>query len=297
MFEWVFKKNVQEVFGNNSNNLPHKILFLGLPGAGKTVLFCTAMDLLQRTFNEKCGSDNVVYEQLATDRFINETIRVYLRNQKWPPNTQGREIHKVSINIKSKKGYLIYKDYGGESFLNVFKEHQEEGAENEEDALVEKEIKEELLEDIDESSDLIIVLDSAELFDNTNRILSDCLFNILKVIDTIKYKGKVALVFAKGDVVENKEESSVRRAFMDQQPNSFARIRGRGNIGIFLVSSVKTVINNDGKRVPPIGYSTLSDSENILTPFYWLFGLENSKTLKEMSSESGEQEGLNSEND
>lgn len=288
-----FFKNVQDVFGNNSSKMPQKVLFLGLPGAGKTVLFCSAMDLLQRTFNEECGDDSLVYEQQSTDRFINETIRVYLKNQKWPPNTQGREVHEVSININKKKNMLIYKDYGGEAFLNVFKESKENKKSTEEGVDIQKEVGAELLEDIEDSSDLIIVLDAAELFDNTNKNLSDCLFNILKTIDTAQFKGKIALVFAKGDVIENREKLSVRKAFMDQQPNSYSRIRGRGNIEIFLVSAVKTVINNDGKRVPPMGYTTMKDSENVVAPFYWLFGLEKRSLLNEKKKdEDGQIETL-----
>ena len=121
----------------------------------------------------------------------------------------------------------------------------------------------------------MLVLDASLILDVVDMELSACLFNLLTQIKSSGFSGRLALVFTKADLLREIEGFSVEEAFKSQQPNSFARLREIGGYSLFLVSAVKCDVNDDGVPVPPRGYSSMKDSENVVAPLCWLLGLEN----------------------
>ena len=274
-------------FEGQTDILKQNVILIGLPGAGKTVYFCVSMDVLQRKCNDLDKSFGVIFEEQKTERMVRNTVDILLRNQRWPENTSGSETHGVSISVKGKKLTLIYKDYSGEAFMHAFGEPsllKIEQTETPEDNNPDTIFVKELLEDVASSNGIILVLDASLILDVVNMELSACLFNLLTQIKKSNFSGKLALVFAKGDLLHELKGVSVEEAFKKQQPNSFARLREIGQYNLFLVSAVNCVVNDDGASVPPLDYSSMEDSENVLAPLCWLLGLEETifkKTVQE----------------
>jgi len=261
-----------------SNVQSKNVLFIGLPGAGKTVYFCVSMDVLQRKCNDMDSSFGVVYEEHRTERMVRNTVDVLLRNQQWPENTSGSETHHVSISVQGKKMSLVYKDYAGEAFMRAFGDSaafEDTLPEATEHVDGDDRFVNELLKDVVSASGIVLVLDASLILDVVDMELSACLFNLLTQIKSSGFSGRLALVFTKADLLREIEGFSVEEAFKSQQPNSFARLREIGGYSLFLVSAVKCDVNDDGVPVPPRGYSSMKDSENVVAPLCWLLGLEN----------------------
>lgn len=263
-----------------------RVIIIGLPSSGKTVFFCTGMDALQRRFNELEGWGSVIYEDPETEEFVTTVVNSELRNQKWPESTGAARENRVSIRCKNKKMTLLYREYGGEAFLEAFKWTDSKGADrdifdaalSQEKKATGKALKVELLEDVKAASDIVLVLDSSMILNTVDRDLSVCLFNLLTTIRGSGFSGRIAVVFTKGDILGDLKTFSFEDAFKRQQPNSYARLREMGRYKMFIVSPVKCdVSDEDGRYVPPQGYSSLKDSENILAPFCWLLGLNESE--------------------
>ena len=260
----------------NANATASKVIIIGLPSSGKTVFFCTGMDALQRRFNELEGWGSVIYEEPGTEGFVTTVVNSELRNRRWPENTRGKSEHRVSIRCKNKKMSLLYRDYSGEAFLAAFGGTDQTAVEavfSQEKDVDGKMIKDELLEDVKAASDIVLVLDTSMIMNSVNRDLSVCLFNLLTTIKESGFSGRIAVVFTKGDILGDLNAFSFEDALKRQQPNSYARLREMGRYKMFMVSAVKCDVDTDGKYVPPVGYSSLKDSENVLEPFCWLFGL------------------------
>ena len=290
-----FFKNKSQAPIDNDN-----VIVIGLPGAGKTVFFCVSMDVFQRKCNDMDDDFGVVFEEHRTERMVRHTVDVLLRNQKWPENTSGSDTHRVSVFAKGKKVSLVYKDYSGEAFMKAFGDSaavENTLPETTGETGAEAQFEKELLKEISSARGIVLVLDASLILDVVNMQLSACLFNLLTQIKNSDFSGKLALVFAKGDLIRDIQGFSVEEAFKNQQPNSFARLREigrrkRGSLssltqsygftssqekernGLFLVIAVKCVVNDDGVPVPPKDYSSVRDSENVLAPLCWLLGLE-----------------------
>lgn len=247
---------------------PHKkIIFLGLPNSGKTVLFSVAMDYLQKKMNKASEKNYIAYGNYETARFINQAIATIRDKQRWPANTQGKEDHLVKILCNGKRNSLTYKDYGGEVFLDAFK-----GVEPSKNIIIDNGLKEELRNDIKDSDAIVLVVDSSLISNKQDEALFTSFFNLLSLIEESRFKGKLALTFSKGDVLHTGQDvSAAKKAFSRQQPNNWAKFLAlKCKKEIFVVSAVEAVINEEGRQVPPSGFSQEKHSRNLLAPFVWI---------------------------
>lgn len=261
-------------------------IIIGPKGAGKTVFFVSAVDLLQRSIQEKDTLDkklhrvlkkieHVEYLNRKTADFIRKTVGS-LKQQAWPaetaPSQAGNDHYEVLIKYK-RLGFwphlerLILLDYPGGVFTKFFAKEDSDPTES---AQYDDGVSE-LEKNIASSRRIFVLLDSVDIYNGGSELIVHCLFKFIDVIrEKNVSKSRIAVLFTKSDLIVDQTfcpESKLKKCY----PNEWGRLNSAG-VKFFKVSAVrKTEMNKDGVRVPVRGFST-SQSHGIIEPLIWVLG-------------------------
>ena len=253
---------MQQIGGVFSRGKEKKeIILIGLPNSGKTVFFCTGMELLQRRFN-KLSNYCITYPDLATQNMVSDVIKD-LRAQKWPAKTMEVQEACARISFENHEREIICRDHGGGAFSKTFLSGKiDEYMGNEK----------EYLKDIKTASSVALIIDSAMLNEEVEDCFYDGLYNMINAIKRNKFR-RFAIIFTKNDLTKLTPLKAEEK-FESLCPNTYANLKKlRKEYRFFSVSSVRCV-NEAGNFIPPRGYSPLEHSEGLDDTLCWLLEME-----------------------
>jgi hypothetical protein len=249
------------------------VLVLGLPEAGKTVCFNVMIDRLRRLFNadDTTGRYTVKCLDDETEERISDVI-TKLKKGKWPETTSGFETSQINIAYVNKKNSyvekeLICQDYGGEVLESATGESGETAAP--------VETAESFKADIETASNIILVMDSTMLGEKSgnekNKKFVRILRRLLSMLGDTGKARKIALIFAKGDMLDDETRNDVRKLFEEQYPGAYSSFRGMGaQFKMFLVIAVKC----PDMMTPPKDFDPRIHSEGLIEPIEWLLDIK-----------------------
>jgi GTPase SAR1 family protein len=262
-----------EVLGKRAQQA---VLMIGLPEAGKTVYLNVMIDRLRRLFNAYDNTGRYAVKCLddETEGRIGNVI-AYLKNRKWPKRTwqaitSGSEISQIKIAyVNNKNKYvekeLICQDYGGEVLESATGESSAESA-------APKEAVESLNASIETASNIMLVMDSTMLGEKSgDKKFDRILRRLLTQIENAGKTSKIALIFTKGDMLDNETRNDVEKLFEEHYPSAYSSFRSMGvQFKIFLVAAVKC----PDLRTPPKDFDSAKHSEGLIEPIEWLLDIQ-----------------------
>jgi len=250
------------------------VIVIGLPEAGKTVCFNVMIDRLRRLFNADDNTGRYTVKCLGdeTEERVSD-VMTELKKRKWPEATSGFETSQINIAYVNKKNghvakELICQDYGGEVLESATGESPGESAAPEEAV-------ESLKADIKTASNIMLVMDSTMLGEKSgnekNKKFVRILRRLLSLIENAGKARKIALIFTKGDMLDDETRNDVKKLFEEQYPGAYSSFRGMGaQFEIFLVTAVKC----PDMMAPPKDFDSRIHSEGLIEPIEWLWDIE-----------------------
>lgn len=248
---------------------PKHIVFVGPPQSGKTVYFAAVVDRLTRQSSEYGAKLSLHAANMESMQFVDDVVD-NLSRQVWPPEGGAKEAHGTLEYHLKKKGWLWSRqstlrccDFAGEAFQGAFGDQKVASVDVSSDLIAK------LKEDIEYASGVFYVVDAIKLHHGKCRVTRDCLFGLANELR--KQRKPVGIIFTKRDVFDGQAfepQEKLRREYPDAWAK-LSEIRAQ----CFFVSSIgETVVNNDGERVPPKGY-TSDRAKHLLEPINWMLGI------------------------
>ena len=280
---------------NGSKMKATPYIIIGPKGAGKTVFFVSAVDLLLRCIIEKKGKrpvkkvpdkkiskalkniTDVEYLNQKTADFIRKNIEG-LEQQVWPAETVPSQVDNEHYEVQITQTFrifftrvrpLILLDFPGGAYTALF------GNSEDLDPTHYRQydgIGQQMENYLESALGIFVLLDCGDLYNGGSDVIAHCLHKLIDVIRSKKASNrKIAFLFTKGDLIVDPNfcpESKLK----DCYPNEWGRLNSVG-ARFFKVSSVKaTTMNKDGERIPVQGFNT-SQSDGILEPLIWVLGI------------------------
>jgi GTPase SAR1 family protein len=248
------------------------VLVIGLPNAGKTVFFNVMLNKLQHLFNAYEGKFFVRYDNDETQNRVSDAIE-RLRESKWPDVETKYEISHVTIACTDNRGKpvekkLAYVDYGGEVLAGL--------SPAEADALsADSEAVDNLKKSVGSASKIMLVVDATMLGEKigneSDKNFSRILQQLLEAVQNANKAKKIALIFTKGDMLDEETKNNAEKLFRDRYRNVYSYLKStQVKFKAFLVTAVKC----PDLRTPPKDFDSAKHSEGLIEPIEWLLDIK-----------------------
>lgn len=267
------------------------ILFIGAPGAGKTVFFATAVDLF-RVRRRHPERSNRFFDSMRkliggyvppevklgpadgkTLHFLDDLLSE-LKAGRWPAKTVGFQEYKVDASLTrtltSEQLCIRFLDYAGEVFLNALKDATKPVA----DGSPEQRLRYELAE----ADAMCMIIDPQSLKAggpaacDRGRVLQMAFLEAIRFGAEKKRDLKIALAFSKSDLYKDLpigKTENLARLMEELAPWVWGQVEDRQK-KLFRVSCVRAVEDPvNGEMVPPKGW-TSADSFGVDEVIWWL---------------------------
>ena len=245
-------------------------VFVGPPGAGKTVYFICAMDRLTRDLVERPRKGITLRHDDALTLKRQVKALADMRSGIWPDKSiESMELFFILDETTAFFGFplwtktmkLVYHDYPGEVFEAAFGSQNQESPHYEEDA-------EMLRNEVVNAAGLFLIIDTTCLFDGVDNVYYEKLFSLLQTIDAGNHRRRIAVIFTKKDVFSTCEDVDPMKMVRDCYPSAWVLLN-RWNARYFFVSAVANpFLDRNGRQLPPKGYDT-TNSEGLIEPLIW----------------------------
>lgn len=268
------------------------ILFIGAPGAGKTVFFATAVDRFRVRRNHPNNSRRLFSTvrkaigqyvppevklgpaDAKTLDFLDDLLRE-LKSGRWPAKTVGFQEYQVNASLTrtltNGQVCIRFLDYAGEVFLSALKDATKPAT----DGSPEQRLRYELAE----TDAICMIIDPQSLKSGgassceRGKLLQMAFLEAIKFSAERKRDLKIAVVFSKSDLYENLpigRNENLAKLMEELAPWVWGQVEDRQK-RLFRVSCVRAVVDpQTGKKVPPRGW-TSDSSLGVDEVIWWLF--------------------------
>jgi hypothetical protein len=250
-------------------------VFVGPPGAGKTVYFMCAMDRLTRKLLDSPHKGITLRTDDKVTLKRHTKALADMRSGIWPDKSlESMELFFILDHVTSLLGIplwtktlkLVYHDYPGEVFDLAFGGQKQDSAHYEEDAV-------KLRNEIDHAAGLFVIIDTTSLYDGVDDEYYEKLFSLLQSIDASNTRRRISVIFTKKDVFSTHDDLDPVTMVRDCYPNAWVLLK-HWNARYFFVSAVANPkLDRNGKQLPPKGYDT-TNSEGLIEPLLWTLNLK-----------------------
>lgn len=249
-------------------------VFVGPPGAGKTVYFMCAIDRLTRNLLERSSKEVTLRTEDAVTLRRHTRALAEMRSGNWPDKSfesvelffiLERTTAFLGIPLWTQTEKLVYHDYPGEVFDAAFGGDQSDSLHYSEDAG-------RLRTEISNASGLFLIIDTTYLFDGVDDIYYEKLFSLLKFIDTGQKRRRIAVIFTKKDIFASHQSLEPMKMLQERYPNAWVLLKNWKAKYFFVSAVANPYLDENGSLSPPNGYDT-TNSEGLIEPLAWALDL------------------------
>lgn len=246
------------------------LLFVGPPGAGKTVFFSTMVNRLVNQAIIRGSLLSCIPKDFQSRQFV-ESVLHSLKEQVWPKEGGAIEAFGELEYTLTCKGWLYDLefsltccDYAGETFIAAY------GNRDKLDIDVDEEQVRRLKKQVDTADIVFLIGNAVSLHDGKCRDFAASLFGA--AISLIKKHIRTAFILTQKDEFEGLDFAEEGGRLVVMYPDLYAALL-KIHAEFFWISSVTAVTDAHGRRVPPKDYDSSRNSIDLLAPINWALAL------------------------